>query len=64
MASNGTSSPAVTPTNHSYRSKEERLISAARTDNDELLLEVLAAGNFDINYQDGFVQPSPANEMS
>lgn len=32
---------------------DERLLSAARTDNEELLLEIFTEGNFDINCQDG-----------
>ncbi|KAJ3788484.1 ankyrin repeat-containing domain protein [Lentinula aff. detonsa] len=31
----------------------QRLLAAARTDNEELLLEVFEAGDFDINHQDG-----------
>ncbi|KAF8167272.1 ankyrin [Crassisporium funariophilum] len=34
-------------------SDNERLIAAARTDNEELLLDVFENGNFDINCQDG-----------
>ncbi|TFY55482.1 hypothetical protein EVJ58_g8228 [Rhodofomes roseus] len=34
-------------------SNNERLLAAARTDNEELLLEVFEEGKFDINYQDG-----------
>ncbi|PPQ84057.1 hypothetical protein CVT26_013950 [Gymnopilus dilepis] len=33
-------------------SNNERLIAAARTDNEDLLLEVFEQGGFDINYQD------------
>jgi len=32
---------------------DERLLAAAREDNEELLLEVFDEGKFDINYQDG-----------
>ncbi|KAJ3799980.1 ankyrin repeat-containing domain protein, partial [Lentinula aff. detonsa] len=32
---------------------DQRLLAAARTDNEELLLEVFEAGDFDINHQDG-----------
>ena len=32
---------------------DERLFAAARTDNEELLLDVFSTGNFDINCQDG-----------
>ena len=35
--------------------EDERLIAAARTDNEEMLLEVFESGDFDINYQDGCV---------
>jgi hypothetical protein len=34
---------------------DERLLGAARTDNEELLLEIFEQGKFDINFQDGFV---------
>ncbi|KAJ3508272.1 hypothetical protein NLJ89_g5849 [Agrocybe chaxingu] len=34
-------------------SNNERLLAAARTDNEELLLEVFEQGGFDINCQDG-----------
>jgi len=34
-------------------SNNERLLAAARSDNEELLLEVFEEGKFDINYQDG-----------
>ncbi|KAL0952088.1 hypothetical protein HGRIS_008724 [Hohenbuehelia grisea] len=34
-------------------SNNERLLAAARSDNDELLLEIFEAGGFDINFQDG-----------
>ncbi|KAH9926458.1 uncharacterized protein B0H18DRAFT_342801 [Fomitopsis serialis] len=34
-------------------SNNERLLAAARTDNEDLLLEVFEEGKFDINYQDG-----------
>ena len=41
---------------------DERLISAARSDNEELLLEVLQEhdGEFDINFRDGCVHPRGA----
>lgn len=32
---------------------DERLIAAARTDNEDLLLEIFSEGKFDINCQDG-----------
>ena len=32
---------------------DERLIAAARQDNEEMLLEVLEQGGYDVNYQDG-----------
>ena len=32
---------------------DERLIAAAREDNEEMLLEVFEEGGYDINYQDG-----------
>ncbi|KAI0706166.1 hypothetical protein BC835DRAFT_1403597 [Cytidiella melzeri] len=34
-------------------SNNERLIAAARQDNEEMLLEVFEQGNYDINFQDG-----------
>ena len=38
--------------------EEERLLAAARSDNEELLLEVFEQpGTFDINCQDGCVVP-------
>lgn len=36
-------------------SADERLMAAARADNMELLEEVFSQGNFDINYQDGYI---------
>ncbi len=32
---------------------DERLLAAARADNQDMLLEILEAGGFDINFQDG-----------
>ena len=32
---------------------DERLLAAARSDNVEMILEVFATGDFDINHQDG-----------
>jgi len=34
-------------------SSNERLLAAARTDNEDLLLEIFESKNFNINYQDG-----------
>ncbi|KAH9950980.1 ankyrin repeat-containing domain protein [Amylocystis lapponica] len=34
-------------------SNNERLLAAARSDNEDMLLEVFNEGKFDINYQDG-----------
>ncbi|KAI0962684.1 hypothetical protein AcW1_001450 [Taiwanofungus camphoratus] len=34
-------------------SNNERLLAAARSDNEDLLLEVFEEGKFDINYKDG-----------
>ena len=34
---------------------DERVLAAARDDNEDLLLEVFEQGNFDINCQDGCV---------
>lgn len=42
--------------------KDERLLAAARTDNEDLLLQVFESGDFDINCQDGFVCPHFINE--
>ncbi|KAJ3736679.1 hypothetical protein DFJ43DRAFT_1149745 [Lentinula guzmanii] len=38
----------------------QRLLAAARTDNEELLLEVFEAGDFDINHQDGVGNTAPS----
>lgn len=35
---------------------DERLLAAARSDNEDLLLEIFEEGNFDINAADGCVQ--------
>jgi hypothetical protein len=49
----------ISPIRHRRSSDEartdERLLAAARTDNEELLLDVFDHGNFDINCQDGLV---------
>lgn len=34
-------------------STDERLLAAARSDSEEILLEVFEQGNFDINFKDG-----------
>jgi len=34
---------------------DERVLAAARSDNEDLLLEVFEQGDFDINCQDGYV---------
>ncbi|KAK0185156.1 ankyrin repeat-containing domain protein [Armillaria mellea] len=34
-------------------SNNERLLAAARTDNEDLMMEVFSEGGFDINFQDG-----------
>ena len=36
---------------------DERLIAAAREDNEDLLLEIFDAGGFDINHKDRYVAP-------
>ncbi|KZV79349.1 hypothetical protein EXIGLDRAFT_632196, partial [Exidia glandulosa HHB12029] len=36
---------------------DERLLAAARTDNEEMLQEVFDAGGYDINFQDGCARP-------
>ena len=36
-------------------STDQRLMAAARDDNEDMLLEVFEQGNFDINFQDGSV---------
>jgi hypothetical protein len=40
---------------------DERVLAAARDDNEDLLLEIFEQGNFDINCQDGcvFLFPNP-----
>lgn len=38
-----------------YSFTDQRLLAAARDDNEDMLLEVLEAGDFDINFQDGSV---------
>lgn len=37
----------------SYGLLDERLLAAARDDNEDLLIEIFEQGGFDINYQDG-----------
>lgn len=37
-------------------SSDQRLLAAAREDNEEMLLEIFEQGGFNINYQDGCVQ--------
>ena len=37
------------------QSSDERLLAAARSDNEDLLLEIFEEGNFDINVKDGCV---------
>lgn len=37
---------------------DERLLAAARTDNEEMIVEIFASGNFDINFQDGYEIPT------
>lgn len=34
---------------------DERLLAAARSENEDLLLEIFEEGNFDINATDGYV---------
>jgi hypothetical protein len=48
---------------------DERLLGAARSDNQELLLEIFDKGSFDINFQDGYVfinlhSPNNSNHAS
>ena len=38
---------------------DERLLAAARQDNEEMLLEVFEQGDYDINFQDGCVDCCP-----
>ncbi|KAK0234166.1 ankyrin repeat-containing domain protein [Armillaria fumosa] len=38
---------------HGGASNNERLLAAARTDNEDLMMEVFSEGGFDINFQDG-----------
>ena len=38
---------------------DERVLAAARDDNEDLLLEIFEQGNFDINCQDGCVFSCP-----
>jgi len=45
-------------------SNNERLLAAARTDNEDLLLEVFDQGNFDINCQDGLGNTPLHNAVS
>ncbi|KAJ7508420.1 ankyrin repeat-containing domain protein [Mycena galericulata] len=45
-------------------SNNERLLAAARADNEELLLEVFEQGNFDINFQDGLGNTALHNAVS
>ena len=39
---------------------DQRLIAAAREDNEDMLLEIFDEGGFDINYKDGCVHASPS----
>lgn len=39
--------------------EDQRLLAAAREDNEEMLLEIFEQGGFDINFQDGYVSSSP-----
>ena len=34
---------------------DQRLLAAAREDNEEMILEIFEQGGFDINFQDGYV---------
>ncbi|KAJ7650012.1 ankyrin repeat-containing domain protein [Roridomyces roridus] len=45
-------------------SNNERLLAAARADNEEMLLEVFEQGNFDINFQDGLGNTALHNAVS
>ncbi|KAJ7729086.1 ankyrin repeat-containing domain protein [Mycena maculata] len=45
-------------------SNNERLLAAARTDNEEMLLEVFEQGGFDINFQDGLGNTALHNAVS
>jgi len=45
-------------------STNERLLAAARTDNEELLLQVFEEGGFDINFQDGLGNTALHNAVS
>lgn len=45
-------------------SNNERLLAAARSDNEDLLLEVFEQGNFDINCQDGLGNTPLHNAVS
>ena len=42
---------------------DERLLAAARSDNEDMLLEVFGEGNFDINAQDGCVYGAPVSRV-
>ncbi|KAF8971792.1 hypothetical protein BDZ97DRAFT_1785164 [Flammula alnicola] len=46
------------PTEVQGASNNERLLAAARDDNEDLLLEIFEQGNFDINCQDGVMHGS------
>ncbi|KAJ7696736.1 ankyrin repeat-containing domain protein, partial [Mycena rosella] len=43
---------------------DERLLAAARADNEEMLLEVFEQGGFDINFQDGLGNTALHNAVS
>ncbi|KAJ7146426.1 ankyrin repeat-containing domain protein [Mycena epipterygia] len=45
-------------------SNNERLLAAARADNEEMLLEVFEQGGFDINFQDGLGNTALHNAVS
>ncbi|KAJ7447204.1 ankyrin repeat-containing domain protein [Mycena latifolia] len=45
-------------------SNNERLLAAARADNEDMLLEIFEAGGFDINFQDGLGNTALHNAVS
>ncbi|KAG6916859.1 hypothetical protein DXG01_004840 [Tephrocybe rancida] len=50
--------------NNDIKAADERLLAAARSDNEDLLLEVFEQGNFDINCQDGLGNTPLHNAVS
>jgi hypothetical protein len=46
---------SVDPLNGIFLLPDQRLLAAAREDNEDMILEIFEQGKFDINFQDGSV---------